>query len=145
MSADGKADMPSTGPRRDMNEITAFARHLGVIRIAATAGRSEVALDLSDTRRNYKGEAHGGLIAALMDIAMARAVRSADADVWGLSTISMTVNFLAPGRGALVARGQMVRGGATIAVAEAEVDGEDGGQVARASAIFRIIRDGPTH
>ena len=145
MSADGKTGMPGTEPRRDMSEITAFARHLGVTRIAAAEGRSEVALDLAEATRNYKGEAHGGLIAALMDIAMARAVRSADADVWGLSTISMTVNFLAPGRGALVARAQIVRGGATIAVAEAEVDGEDGGQVARASAIFRIIRDGPTH
>ncbi|HXF54348.1 MAG TPA: PaaI family thioesterase [Hyphomicrobiaceae bacterium] len=126
-----------------MSEITPFARHLGVTRIAAADGRSEVELELAAATRNQKGDAHGGVIAALMDIAMTRAVRSADPGAWGLSTISMTVNYLAPGRGALAARGRLVRAGTTIAVGEAEVEGADGAQVARASGIFRIIRNAP--
>jgi uncharacterized protein (TIGR00369 family) len=142
VSADGKAGAPKAGPR-DITEIANFQRHIGVTRIAAAEGRSEVTLDLVDATRNYKGDAHGGLIAALMDIAMSRAVRSANPDAWGFSTISMTVNFLAPGRTALVARGRLVRSGTTIAVAEAEIEGEDGVEVARASAVFRIIKDAP--
>jgi len=142
VSADGKAETPKAGPR-DITEIANFHRHLGVTKIAAAEGRSEVTLDLVDATRNYKGDAHGGVIAALMDIAMSRAVRSANPDAWGFSTISLTVNFLTPGRTSLVAHGRLVRGGATIAIAEAEINSADGIEVARASAVFRIIKDAP--
>jgi len=143
MTEEREGAMLKAGPRSDMSEIAPFQRHLGVTRINAKEGRSEVVLGVLEATRNYKGETHGGVIAALMDIAMSRAVRSVDPDVWGLSTISMTVNYLVPGLGTLLARGHVVRCGRTIAVAEAEIAGEDGTEVARASGVFRVIRNAP--
>lgn len=135
--------MTQTIDRGELSRVAPFHRHLGVRSIAAADGRSLVEVEPFEVTRNTRGDAHGGLIAGIMDIAMSRAVRSACLDAWGLSTVSLTVNFLEPGRGALTARGRVLRAGGAIAAAEATIEDSQARIIARASAVFRILRRGP--
>jgi uncharacterized protein (TIGR00369 family) len=133
------------GSREDLSEILPFHRHLGVSHVEATGGRAVVRLDAGGEISNRKGDVHGGAVAALFDIVMSRAVRSANVDAWGLATVSMTINYLEPARGSLVARARLVRNGRTLAVTEATIEREDGRFVAQASAVFRIIAQSRAH
>ncbi len=89
---------------------------------------------------NSKGDLHGGAIASLLDIVLSQAVRSAYTERINVSTISMTVNFLAPTTGWARATGKVLRAGASIAYAEGEVVNEKGELVSRISGTYRIIR-----
>lgn len=135
--------MAHVSPHQELNYIGPHFRHIGVTQIEAADGRAEVTVSPLAETSNVRGDVHGGIIAAIMDIAVTRAVRAADPKIWGLATISLTVNYLEPGRGTLVARGRTVRSGKTIAIAEAEIQGEGGAPVARASAVLRVIRNAP--
>ena len=118
----------------DMSRALPFHRLLGVTQIDAANGEALVRLGQGTDIRNSKGEVHGGAISALFDIVMSRAVRSANVDAWGLATVSMTVNYLEPGHGSLVARARLVRNGRTLAVANSTIEREDGQLVAQATA-----------
>ena len=102
-------------------------------------GRSRLLLPFKPEICNRKGDIHGGASAALVDLAMSLAIRSQTDGVAGLSTISMTINYLDPGQGALTATGKVTKFGRTIAIAEAQVHAEDGSLVVQASGAFRLI------
>src|SRR5689334_22484727 len=104
---------------QDLSKVSDFQRQIGVVRIEAGDGRSAVWLS-AGTGRNPKGDVHGGALAALCDVAMARAVRSANLDLWGLSTVSLTINYLEPADGDVVARGRVIKNGGSLAFAEVE-------------------------
>jgi uncharacterized protein (TIGR00369 family) len=111
------------------------------MRIAgAGSGAATIALRFSEAFGNRKGDVHGGVIAGLVDIAMSEAIRSSLSDFRGLSTISMTVNYLDVGRGDLTASGKVSRAGKTTAFASAEVRDAQGRLVATGQGSFRIIR-----
>lgn len=81
------------------------------------------------------GHTHGGVIAALLDLAAECAVMAA----FGAAapTVDLNVRFLAPTREEpLTATGSLVRKGRTLTVAEARVLREDGVLVAMASGAF---------
>jgi uncharacterized protein (TIGR00369 family) len=71
---------------------------------------------------------HGGAIATLVD--------AVDLDA-RVATISMTINYLAPGVGDLLGRGTVTRGGRSLSFVEAEVTDSAGHVVCRATATFR--------
>lgn len=131
------------GPPKDLQDlckVSDFQRQIGVDRIEAGDGRSTLWLDSQRGARNPKGDVHGGALAALCDVAMARAVRSVNLDLWGLSTVSLTINYLEPASGNVVAHGRVVKNGGSLAFAEVEVTSESGANVLRASGVFRKIR-----
>ena len=125
---------------QDLSNVSDFQRQIGVVRIEAGEGQSVVWLDAGIGARNPKGDVHGGALAALCDVAMARAVRSANLDLWGLSTVSLTINYLEPADGDVVARGRVIKDGGSLAFAEVEVASASGAIVLRASGVFRKIR-----
>jgi uncharacterized protein (TIGR00369 family) len=75
----------------------------------------------------------------LLDAAMAVAVRSVLKDGEGVATVSLTVNYLEPGRAMLIAKGRVIRCGRTLASAEAAVEDASGRVVAHAVSTMRII------
>jgi len=125
---------------QDLCKVSDFQHQIGVHRIEAADGRSTLWLEAERGARNPKGDVHGGALAALCDVAMARAVRSLNLDLWGLSTVSLTINYLEPANGDVVAHGRVVKNGGSLAFAEVEVMGEGGAVVLRASGVFRKIR-----
>ena len=125
---------------KDFSIVSDFARQIGVVRIEAEGGRSRVWLESRQDARNPKGDVHGGALAAVCDVAMARAVRSANVELWGLSTVSMTINYLEPVGGDVVAHGTLVKNGGTLAFAEVVVLNADGVAALRGSGVFRKIR-----
>jgi uncharacterized protein (TIGR00369 family) len=82
---------------------------------------------------------HGGVVAALVDAAMSQAVRSTIPPGSAVATITMTLNYMAPAFGELTCKGAVVRGGKSVAFAEAEVIDSKGSTVCRASATFRVM------
>lgn len=79
--------------------------------------------------------AHGGVIASLVDSAIAVALISTASDDEQAVTIEMNVNFVAPAReGLLTAEGRLFQRGKVIVAGEAEVRDERGGLVAKGTA-----------
>ena len=110
-------------------------------------GRCEISLAPRAELGNSKGDLHGGVIASLFDLAMSQAVRSVYAgrgEKINVSTIGLTVNYLAPSKGTVRVIAQALRPGASIAYAEAEALNEAGESVARVSGNYRIIRPKPS-
>lgn len=131
-----KAQKRSDG---DLSEIRRFHRHLGVSKIEAGDGRALLRLGECPEIRNPRGDVHGGAIAALLDIAMSRALRSANPDARGIATVSMTANYMEPARSGLVIRARVIRNGRTLSVVEGSVENDDGRQAVQASGVFRVI------
>jgi len=116
-----------------------FYEHLGLKLDALADGRSAIRLPFQKYFSNTRGEVHGGAVAALVDAAMSQAVRSTIALGASVATISMNLNYLAPAHGELTCKGTVVRGGKSVAFAEAEVTDEKGSAVCRGSATFRLM------
>jgi uncharacterized protein (TIGR00369 family) len=106
-------------------------------------GQSKLLLDSRSELENSRGDVHGGVIASLLDAAMGVAVRSSLKAGEGATTVSLTVNYVAPGRGALTARGRVVRAGRTLASVEADVSDAAGQVVAHGVGTVRIIAARP--
>jgi uncharacterized protein (TIGR00369 family) len=89
---------------------------------------------------NPAGFVHGGFLSAMLDDAMNQAAFiKADGKAYP-STISMTVNFLAPAKvGPVVVEANVTLFGKTIAFIEARLTAADGGLLATSSASVRMI------
>lgn len=105
----------------------------------AEAGTSRLQLDSRYDLENSRGDIHGGVIASLLDAAMGVAVRSVLKESDGATTVSLTVNYLQPGRGTLLATGRVTRAGRSLASVEADAKDLDGNIVAHAIATMRVI------
>jgi uncharacterized protein (TIGR00369 family) len=80
---------------------------------------------------------HGGVIAALCDIAAHAAVAVRLGDM--APTIDLRVDYLAPARGDLVAKGKLLRLGRSIARADVEIADPNGKLVAVGRAVFSAL------
>ena len=128
MESNSKAQWRSNPP---------FYRHLGLELEALADGKSAIRLPFRKEYGNTRGEVHGGAIATLVDAAMSQAVRSTVELEARVATISMTINYLAPGVGDLLGRGTVIRAGRSLSFVEAEVTDVGGNVVCRATATFR--------
>ena len=130
----------NTGVEAKWRSYPPFYAWLGAQLERLQDGECIVRLDPRAELGNSKGDLHGGAIAALLDITLSQAVRSAYSEVVNVSTISMTINYLAPTVGVARASGKVLRAGASIAYAEGEAVNQQGEVVSRISATYRIIR-----
>ena len=122
------------------HDVPPFQNHLGIKTIEAADGRSLLRLSFKPELGNRKGDVHGGLLATLVDLAMSQAIRSLKPELAGMSTITMTVNYLDVASGSLTARGRALKVGRTIGVGEATIETDDGRIVVQATGAFRMIR-----
>jgi uncharacterized protein (TIGR00369 family) len=118
--------------------VIPFIDHCGIEDLEPQGERTYLRLVLGPQHANNLGMAHGGLLCTLIDVAMGTCARRK----LGIPvmTLSMQTNFVAPGRGTLVAEGRVLRAGRSIAYCEATVTGEDGEVVATGSGVFKVAR-----
>jgi uncharacterized protein (TIGR00369 family) len=93
-------------------------------------GQVEVALPYRDDLTQQKGFIHGGIIGMIADTACGYAAYSLMPADCSLVTVEYKINILAPARGSLVARGEVLRAGRTLTVTRGEVYAQDGKHIA---------------
>lgn len=96
-----------------------------------------------DGRREFcnpAGFIQGGLLAAMLDDSMGPAVFVTSEGKFYTTTISLTVNFIAPAKpGPLVVEAQVIQIGKSIAFMEGKLIANDGTVLATASTTARLI------
>lgn len=101
-----------------------------------------LSLDITERHMNAEGRVHGGLLATLLDAALGLPARvmAEDGDLVRAVTMSLTVNYLAPPRGAqLCACGRLTGGGRSTVFAEGNVKDMDGVICATATGTFKRL------
>jgi uncharacterized protein (TIGR00369 family) len=110
---------------------------------AVEPGRVEVALPWRDDLTQQKGYIHGGIIGMIADSACGYAAYSLMPAGSSLVTVEYKINILAPARGALVARGEVIRPGRTLTVTRGEVYARDGKHVATMQQTLMMLANTP--
>jgi uncharacterized protein (TIGR00369 family) len=106
-------------------------------------GQVEVALPFRDDLTQQKGFIHGGIIGMIADTACGYAAYSLMPADSSLVTVEYKINMLAPARGSLVARGEVVRAGRTLTVTRGEVYAEDGKHIASMQQTLMMLPGTP--
>jgi len=106
-----------------------FRKWLGVEYEVMEDGHTVIGMPVTDDMRNQRGVVQGGVLAALMDVAMGTAAGGGNYDTRKrpVVTLELKVNYLAPGTGdRLTARADVVRAGARTAVVRCDILRGDG-------------------
>ena len=116
-----------------------FTRLLGVQREFSQDGRARFVLDARPELENVIQAVHGGVLATLLDVAMASAAVSKVDFAMTAVTLGMNNSFLHPGRGRLTAEGEVLAVDDGIASCRAHVVDDAGRLVAQAQGSFRYL------
>jgi len=130
---------PAVGVRRNAFAGVPFTRLIGMHREFSEGGRARFVIDARPELENVIGAMHGGIVATLLDVAMASAaVSKVDFEMTAV-TLSMNSTFIRPGQGRLTADGLVLAVDDAVASCEASVTDEGGHLVARAIGSFRYL------
>jgi len=124
-----------------------FRKWLGVDYEVMEDGHAVVGLTLTADMRNLRGVAQGGIVAAIIDIAMATAAAGGNYDtrLRPMATLEMKVNYLAAANGPrLTATADVVRAGSRTSVVRCEVIDATGNVCAAGLGTFMTRRVHPT-
>src|SRR6185503_7406679 len=116
-----------------------FAEHLGLRSLEKADGHALIEFDARPEHENSLKGVHGGVILTLLDVAMSSAARSLDVTCIGCTTVEMKTNFLAAGRGRIVAAGHAQRAGRSLIFAEGEAKDAAGKLLAKGSGTFKLL------
>jgi uncharacterized protein (TIGR00369 family) len=119
-----------------------FVSHLGFDLEKFEDGDSAIGYTPKPEHLNSFAVTHGGAIMTLMDVAMATAARSVQADM-GVVTIEMKTSFMrpAPGDGSrLTGKGRLLHRTATLAFTEATLLDAKGRACAHATGTFKYVK-----
>ena len=106
-------------------------------------GQVELSLPYRDDLTQQKGFIHGGIIGMIADTACGYAAYSLMPADCSLVTVEYKINILAPARGSLVARGEVVRAGRTLTVTRGEVYAQDGRHIASMQQTLMMLPGTP--
>ncbi|MNF23337.1 Thioesterase superfamily protein [compost metagenome] len=118
-----------------------FLDHLDIL-VDPTPEAPLLVVDLERMHMNGGGQAHGGLIMTLLDMAMAAAARNGVGGGRSGVTVEMKTNFLRPGGsigGRLSARGKLRHATRSLAFCDGELLDAEGQLVATASGTFKFV------
>ena len=116
---------------------------IGARLTAIEPGATEIALAYREDLTQQKGFVHGGIIGMIADTACGYAAFSLMPAGSSLVTVEYKINILAPARGSLVARGQVVKAGRSLTVTRAEVHAEDGKHIATMQQTLMMLPGTP--
>jgi uncharacterized protein (TIGR00369 family) len=116
-----------------------FTRLIGLEREYSVNGRSRFVLEEKPELHNMLQSTHGGVLATLLDVAMASAAVSHVNFTMTAVTLGFNCQFLRPGRGRLVAEGELLGGADGFAQCHAQVLDPEGRVVAEAHGSFRYL------
>ncbi len=117
-----------------------FAEFLGIRIVRNEPGVARLEMPLRPELMNSFHDAHGGVVMALADVALAVAAITRDGTARGAITVDLSVSFLGPGKGTLVAEARCLRAGRSLAFSEGEVRDGEGTLVAKALGTFKLRR-----
>lgn len=109
-------------------------------------GIPRAVLDIDDRHLNRNDGLHGGIMAMLLDTTSGYAASLKEDGVTPhpVATVTMTVNYLAPGRtGRVVATARVTGGGRQIVFVDAELTHADGTILATSTGTFRMLQKHP--
>ena len=118
---------------------------IGASLTVVESGRVEIELPFRDEITQQKGYVHGGIIGMIADNACGYSAYSLMPASASLVTVEYKINILAPARGSLVARGEVVKAGRTLTVARAEVYAQDGKHIATMQQTLMMLAGRPDH
>ena len=102
---------------------------LGAVMGKVMPGEVEIEMPYRADLAQQHGFIHGGIVTAIIDSACGYAAFSLSAPDTEVLTVEYKVNFVAPAKGQrLLARGEVIRPGATVAVCKGDVLAYDGGE-----------------
>ena len=135
-------------PRFESRVRASFGRQKAMLLIGASLsvvepGHVEIALPFRDDLTQQKGFVHGGIVGMIADSACGYAAYSLMPADSSLVTVEYKINILAPARGALLAKGHVVKPGRTLTVARGEVYSEDGKHVASMQQTLMMLAGTP--
>ena len=118
-------------------------RWLGISEVALEDGAAVVEMTPTANMANTMGFVHGGMITALADSAMGRALRTIKPGVVRSMSFDLKLSFISAARvgETLRATGRVVHAGRRTAVTECRVEAPGGRLVATASGTFAITRE----
>lgn len=124
-------------------ETADFSQWIGLELVSLDDGASEIRLKLEPHHLNPGGIVHGGVVAAMLDVAAGLAHRTK----LGLDathvTIQLHIDYMKAVRsGVITARGRSLQTGRRVGHSEASLWDEEERQLARASATFMIVKPG---
>ena len=117
-----------------------FAEFLGIRIVKHEPGLARLELALRPELLNSFHDAHGGVVMALADVALAVAAITQDGSARGAITVDLSVSFLGPGQGTLRAEARCLRAGKSLAFSEGEIRDAGGNLVAKALGTFKLRR-----
>jgi uncharacterized protein (TIGR00369 family) len=121
-----------------------FIEYLGVELLKMEGGESALRFEVKPEHMNSFRVAHGGAIMTLLDVTLATAARSVDAEI-GVVTIEMKTSFMRPGQGVLTSRGRLMHRTQSMAFCEGTVYDSEGHACAHATGTFKYVkRSAPT-
>mgnify|MGYP000923224134 CR=1 FL=1 len=102
---------------------------LGAVMNRVAPGEVEIEMPYRADLAQQHGFIHGGIVTAIVDSACGYAALSLSAPDTAVLTVEYKVNFVSPAKGnLLLARGEVLRPGATVTVCKGDVLAFDGGQ-----------------
>jgi uncharacterized protein (TIGR00369 family) len=125
--------------RRHAYARVAFTRWLGVQRAYSKDGRARLTIESRPELENVIHAIHGGVVLTLMDVVMASAAVSLVDFQKTAVTLNLNASFLRPGRGRLVADGEVLQTLDGVILCQAEVRDETEEVVARGIGSFRYL------
>ena len=120
-----------------------FVEHLGFELELFEGGQSQLAYDPKPEHLNSFLVTHGGALMTFLDVTMAAAARSAQAEM-GVVTIEMKTQFMQPARGKLTGKGRLMHRTATMAFTEGTIYDSTGKACAHATGTFKYVPRLPT-
>jgi len=124
-------------------EAAAFSQWMGLELVRVDDGESEIKMRLEPHHLNPGKIAHGGVVAAMLDIAAGLAHRTKLGPDATHVTIQLHIDYIrAVGSGTIVARGTSLKTGRRVGYADSSLHDESDRMLARASATFLIVEPG---
>ncbi|MDB5847029.1 MAG: phenylacetic acid degradation protein [Rhodoferax sp.] len=115
-----------------------FVDHLGFELALFENGASRILYTPRPEHLNSFAVTHGGAVMTLMDVTMAAAARSVQAEM-GVVTIEMKTSFMHPARGPLRGEGRLMHRTRNMAFTEASIFDEENRLCAHATGTFKYV------
>lgn len=115
-----------------------FVEHLGFELTRFEDGHSRILYTPRPEHLNSFAVTHGGAVMTLMDVSMATAARSVQAEM-GVVTIEMKTSFLQPARGPLRGEGRLLHRTRSMAFTEASIFDAEDRLCAHATGTFKYV------
>jgi len=113
---------------------------LGLQPEEATTDLGRMRLPFKADLQQARGLVHGGAIASLVDSAGVLAIKATMPEAIGGSTVSMTVNYLAPAQNIdLVAEARIIRRGRSLVFLDVDVFAPSGERIAKGQLTYKVV------